>query len=141
MTCARSATFVVLAMISAPGCRGEAVAPSAPSAPGAPSATSASTNGPTAPSTPHAEPASSGLPPFENELKMKNAVASLRGCKVDTDCVLVRVSCGAEAAVASASKADAERAMLAACPQGGVGGWSTTVPKVMCVAAKCELRY
>jgi hypothetical protein len=74
---------------------------------------------------------------------MEKAVASMRACKLDADCVLVRVPCGAQAAVAAASKAAADKAMQAACPSGGSGGWNPGVarPKVKCTAGTCELQY
>ena len=76
-----------------------------------------------------------------DDKRMENAVASMRACTVDKDCVLVRVSCGAEAAVAATSKVDAEKAMLAVCPPQGSGGWNPDVapPKVTCAARRCEI--
>jgi hypothetical protein len=55
----------------------------------------------------------------------------------------VRVSCGAQAAVATAAKLEAEKAMLAICPTQGSGGWNPNVapPEVACTARRCEIVY
>jgi hypothetical protein len=137
MTGARRMAYVVVVLV---GCQGEAGRPPASSVASAPSSTEQAPLA-IAPSAP-ASVSEDGVG-FGGENKMDKAIASMRRCKVDTDCVLVRVSCGAQAAVATASKDAAERAMLAECPSGGSGGWNPTIapPKVGCPAGTCVVIY